>query len=108
MNNPPKTIFDFFTLVETERLNRIEAKINQLLKGQQMAQGDLDAITAQVAQTNTVEDSAIVLINGLAAQIVQLQNDPVALQALADSLNAKSTELAGAIAAVPPPGKPGG
>jgi len=49
-----------------------------------------------------VAQSAITLINGLAAQIANLKDDPAALQALADSLGASSTALAAAITANTP------
>lgn len=60
---------------------------------------ELDALTAAVARDVEVETSAITLINGLAAQIVALKNDPVALQALADSLTTSADALAAAVAA---------
>ncbi len=60
---------------------------------------ELDALTAKVAETTTIEQSAIELLNGLSAQIASLKTDPAALQALADSLSSKSGELAAAIAA---------
>jgi len=61
----------------------------------------LTDLTTQVAQNTTVEASAVTLIKGLAAQIVAAGTDPVALQALHDSLNTSATALAAAIAAIP-------
>jgi len=63
---------------------------------------ELDALTVKVQETTTVAQSAIALINGLAAQIADLKDDPAALQALADSLGASSTALAAAITANTP------
>lgn len=63
---------------------------------------ELDTLTAKVAETTTVEQSAIELLNGLSAQISALKADPVKLQALADSLGAKSAELSAAIVANTP------
>ena len=63
---------------------------------------ELDALTVKVQETTTVAQSAITLINGLAAQIADLKDDPAALQALADSLGASSTALAAAITANTP------
>lgn len=73
------------------------------------------ALLAAVTDEDTAVDSAIVLITGLVKQISDLQaqlaaaiasNDPVALQAVADSLastvadvTAKKTALAAAVAA---------
>jgi len=63
---------------------------------------DLTGLTAQVAENTEVEASAIVLITGLAAQIESMKTDPIALQALADSLNGTSDQLAAAVAANTP------
>lgn len=64
----------------------------------------LDALTAQVTKNTEVEASAIVLLNGLSAQISELKNDPVALQALSDKLAGSSDALAAAIVANTPAG----
>jgi hypothetical protein len=63
---------------------------------------DLTNITTAVANETTVDQSAITLLNSLSAQIASLKNDPVALQALADSLTTNSTALAAAVAANTP------
>lgn len=63
---------------------------------------DLTALTAEVTRNSDVDQSAIILLNGLAAQIVALKTDPVALQALADQLKASSTALADAVTANTP------
>jgi len=63
---------------------------------------ELDALTAEVTRNTDVDASAIALINGLAAKIVELKNDPVALQALADSMKASSNALADAVTANTP------
>lgn len=57
----------------------------------------LDALQQAVAQEDTVIDSAITLLDGLSQQIVALKDDPVALQALADDVNAKKQALADSI-----------
>ena len=58
----------------------------------------LENLTAAVAETNGKIDSAITLINGLADQVEELKNDPVALQALADEVRAKGAALGQAVA----------
>lgn len=58
---------------------------------------ELDALTAEVAQTNTVIDSAIALIQGLKGALDAAGTDPVKLQALSDSLDAKQKQLAQAV-----------
>jgi len=62
-----------------------------------MGSADLSALTAEVARNTEVDASAIALLRGLAAKIVELKNDPVALQALADSMKASSDALAAAV-----------
>jgi hypothetical protein len=63
----------------------------------------LDALAAAVAANTTVTGSAIELLNGLHAQLVDLLAqptiDPVAVQALADDLSAQTQALAEAITA---------
>lgn len=59
---------------------------------------ELDDLTAEVAATKTVVDSAVVLIQGLRQQIIDAGTDPVALQALTESLKATETALATAVA----------
>lgn len=67
---------------------------------------NLDALTAQVAQNTDVINSALTLINGFAAELAAAGTDPVALQALADSLKASDTSLAAAVAANTPASTP--
>ena len=63
----------------------------------------LELLTAAVAANTTVIGSAIVLIEGLHAKIVELLAqeviDPAALQALADELEVQKNVLAAAVAA---------
>ena len=63
---------------------------------------DLGPLTAEVTRNTEVDDSAVALLNGLSAKIVELKNDPVALQALADQLKGSSDKLAAAIVANTP------
>ncbi len=63
---------------------------------------ELDALSAEVTNATTVEQSAITLIQGLKAQLDAAGTDPVALKALSDSLGASDTALAAAIAANTP------
>jgi hypothetical protein len=60
---------------------------------------ELENLKAQVTASIDVQKSAIILIGGLAAKIVELKDDPVALQTLADSLVTQKGELAAAIEA---------
>ena len=59
----------------------------------------LDELTVQVQRTTEVANSAILLINGLAAQIEALQGDPVLLAGLVSELRANADALGAAIVA---------
>ena len=63
---------------------------------------NLDDLTAQVAAEDTVVDSAIALINGLAAQIAALPANQAAIDALAADVKAKAQTLADSVAANTP------
>jgi DNA-binding GntR family transcriptional regulator len=62
----------------------------------------LTDLQAQVAQTTTVEQSAITLIEGLAAQLAAAGTDPAALAKLQSDLASSATALAAAITANTP------
>jgi hypothetical protein len=63
---------------------------------------DLSVLTAQVTANEDVEASAIQLLSNLSAALVAAKNDPVAIQALADSLKTSGDKLAAAIVANTP------
>lgn len=86
----------------TARLDSIQSLLAGLNAKVIRMSAQLDTLTQEVSEIGTVVDSAIVLINGLATQIAELKNDPAALQALADALDAKAAALAAAIAAGTP------
>lgn len=62
----------------------------------------LDDLTAQVAANKTVIDSALALINGIAARITAAGTDPAALAALTTSLKSEDDALAAAVTANTP------
>lgn len=72
---------------------------------QKMA-GEIDTLTAEVARNTEVDNSVVILVEGLAAKIEALKNNPVALQALADSLKASSDKVAAAVVAHTPAEEP--
>lgn len=78
-------------------LRLINRKLNYAIGLEVHMASDLQGISDAVANATTVEQSAIEMIQGLADQIASLKNDPAALQALSDSLNAKSSDLAAKI-----------
>ncbi len=62
----------------------------------------LDELKAKVQANTDVTTSAVTLINGLAEQLRAIATDPVAIQALADQLDAADKSLAAAIQANTP------
>lgn len=64
---------------------------------------ELEDLTAQVAANKTVVDSALVLINGIAARIAAAGTDPAKLAALTADLKSEDDALAAAVAANTPP-----
>jgi uncharacterized membrane protein affecting hemolysin expression len=82
-------------------INSVLATILERLLGMST---QMDALTAQVAQTNTVEESAITLLQGLKAALdaAIASNDPAQLQALSDSLAGETAALSAAITANTP------
>jgi hypothetical protein len=81
---------------------QILLQLNQITQGVKSMGIELDALTAQVAQNETVEESALALINGLAAQIAAAATNPAALTALSASLKTNADALAAAVAANTP------
>lgn len=63
----------------------------------------LDRITAEVSETRTAVNSVITLVTGLAQQIRDLKEDPAALEALANELDAAQAEIAAAVTENTPP-----
>ena len=57
----------------------------------------LDDLTVAVEENTTLDGSIIQLVDGLAAQIAALKDDPAKLTVLATSLRAKSAAIAAAI-----------
>lgn len=67
-----------------------------------MPSPQLATLTAEVAEIDTVIESAIQLFGNLSALIVELKNDPVQLQNLANMLDTKGNQLAAAVVAHTP------
>lgn len=67
------------------------------LKLDKMA-NELDDLTTQVSETNTVIGSAITLIKGIKAALDAAGTDKTKLKALRDSLDSSETDLANAVA----------
>jgi peptidoglycan hydrolase CwlO-like protein len=71
------------------------------IKSKKMATTLADLQT-EVSQEDTVIDSALALISGLAAQVAALQPNQAAIDALAADIKAKSDSLAAAVTANTP------
>ena len=84
-------------------LDSILVKLSVLARHGDTIMATLDALTAQVAATTTIEQSALVLIEGIAARIAAAGVDPVAIQALTDSLKGSADSLSAAVVANTPP-----
>src|SRR6266581_2647782 len=83
-----------------QRLDDIERKLKQIM-------ATLNDVQAAVTAEDTVVDSAIALLQGLAAQIAALAPNQAAIDALAADVTAKTQQLADAVAAnTTPPATP--
>lgn len=67
-----------------------------------MPDKNLDALTAQVKQNTDVEASAVQLLDNLSKLLTEAKEDPVAIQAIADSLKNSGDALAAAVVANTP------
>ena len=83
-------------------LKCLEGKLRVITHQQEKMMSDLSEIQAEVTRNTEVDQSAITLLNGLAAQIEQIKTDPAAIQALANELRASSDDLAAAVVANTP------
>jgi len=83
-------------------LERQNSVLNIILRKEELMATKLQDLQAAVAASTAVETSAIALLQGLAAQIAELKNDPAAIQAMTDQLQASAAALAAAITANTP------
>lgn len=90
------TLLGFINLALTAYL------ITQVRRGSKSIMADLTGLQQAVANETTIEQSAIVLLNGLSEQLKNAGTDPVALKALQDQIDASSAALAAAITANTP------
>lgn len=84
----------------------IQAILTAIQEGSTMVSQQLANLQAKVEQNNSVIDSAVTLLNGLSQQLRDIKDDPAAIQALADQLDSKDTELATAITTNTPAATP--
>jgi len=88
-----------------EQLDRIESKIDRALSllGTIVTQGeknmaDITALTADITQETSVEQSLITAFQGLQAQVANLQPTQAAIDALATQIQ---SNIAAMVAAIP-------
>ena len=84
------------------KLEHQHEMLHQIKEGMIHMSAALDRITAEVAETKTAVASVLTLVAGLAEQIRNNAEDPVALNALADDLDAAQADIAAAVAANTP------
>ncbi len=82
-----------------ERLDAIESTLREL---KELVMTSMDSLTQAVAAEATVVQSAITLLQGLAAQIAALKPDQAAIDELAASVKVQTDDLAAAVAANTP------
>ena len=91
-------------------LLRITRQLRTVQQNQEIAMADLTDLQTEVTQNTDVVASAVSLLNGLSQQLKDAlaANDPAAVQALVDQLDANTATLADAVAANTPaaPGAP--
>ena len=80
------------------------ADLHRIIQALERIMAELDDLKAAVARETEVDESAIVLLNGLKAKLdaAIAAGDPAALKALSDSLGAESQKLADAVSANTP------
>lgn len=88
------------------RLATMELKLEQqsalllfLTIGQKLMSSEVDSLATQVTANTTVEQSALTLIQGIAAQVTDAAGDRTKSLALAATLKASGDALAAAVAA---------
>jgi cephalosporin hydroxylase len=86
----------------TGKLDAILGLLQTIVTKEDAMSAELDRLTAQVAATTTIEQSAITLIQGIAQQLRDAATDPAKITALADSLHTSADALAAAVTANTP------
>jgi Ca2+-binding RTX toxin-like protein len=80
----------------------IRGMLAQLIQGNKSMTTTLDALTSEVANNTSVEQSAVTLLGNLKTALDAAGTDPVALKALSDQLATNDAALASAITANTP------
>jgi hypothetical protein len=91
-------------LIKSQKV--ILAVIKEIQKEGKVMTQELVDLQAAVAENTSLDDSIIELVNGLAAQIELLKDDPAAMAKMASDLRAKSAALSAAVQAHTTPAEP--
>ena len=86
------------------KLDRIISMLGEVIHREVEMAGELDALTAQVTANTDVENSALLLIQGIAQKLADAiaAGNPAALTALQAQLKTSADALAAAVAANTP------
>ena|SRR5579859_1342564 len=89
---------------DSAKQDLILAKLDEILQKEDMELADLTQLQNDVASEGNVVQSAITLLQGLKSQLdaAIASNDPAALDALSQQLEAQTQSLANAVAANTP------
>jgi hypothetical protein len=88
----------------TERLGRIEHLLGVSHDRQETIMATLDDLKAAVQRETDVETSVVSLLNGISQQLkdAQAANDPAAIQAVIDQIDANTKTMSDAVTANTP------
>jgi hypothetical protein len=102
----PSQRIDVYVHVESSsvegKLDQLLKAVNAVLKLEVAMLAELDNLTTEVTRNGEVEASAVLLIKGIAQQLIDAKDDPVKIAALSASLKASADDLAAAVAANTP------
>jgi len=82
-----------------DRVLKLTQKIDLLTERIKEMSAALDALKVQVERNTQVDQSAITLIQGIAQQLQELKDDPAAIEALSNELQASADALSAAVSA---------
>ena len=85
------------------KLDLILDYLREIKKKEIIMSKELDDLEVAVTENTALDASIVALVEGLAAQIESMKDDPAKMTALAASLREKSAALAAAIHANTPP-----
>ncbi len=98
---------DVFVHQESDKkLDTIIGLLQAIQTKENLMSAELDALAVQVKANTDLEASAVSLIQGIAAQLTALKNDPAAITALSTQLASSASALAAAITANTPAAPP--